>query len=75
MYSLMTFQCFRADQNISLRISRWLEALWEPGARLYTMPNGLDMVDITGDGDARLICADLGVLGVNSTKVATFYCL
>ncbi|XP_076675482.1 BBSome complex member BBS1-like isoform X2 [Andrena cerasifolii] len=65
-------QGLRADQNISLRISRWLEALWEPGARLYTMPNGLDMVDITGDGDARLICADLGVLGDNSTKIRVY---
>ena len=65
----------RADQNIgNLGSSRWLEAIWEPGARLYTLPNGLDMVDVTGDGDARLICTDLGILGGNSTKVATVYC-
>lgn len=56
---------------VGLGTSRWLEALWEPGTRLYTLPNSLDMLDVTGDGDARLICADLGMLGANSTKVET----
>ncbi|CAL7936453.1 unnamed protein product [Xylocopa violacea] len=64
----------RADHNISgLGTSRWLEALWEPAARLYTLPNALDMLDVTGDGDARLICADLGTLnGVNSAKIRVY---
>lgn len=50
-------------------MSRWLEALWEPAAKLYTLPNGLDMLDVSGDGDARLVCADLGALDINSPKV------
>lgn len=33
------------------------------------MPGGLDMLDISGDGEARLICADLGPVGNDSTKV------
>lgn len=53
-------------------MSRWLEALWEPSAGLFSLPGGLDMLDISGDGDARLICADLGPVGSDSTKV---YCL
>lgn len=61
---------FRAEHNISsLGMSRWLEALWEPAAKLYTLPNGLDMLDVSGDGDARLVCADLGALNINSPKV------
>ncbi|XP_076676862.1 BBSome complex member BBS1-like isoform X2 [Andrena cerasifolii] len=30
------------------------------------------MVDVTGDGDARLICTDLGILGANSTKIRVY---
>ncbi|XP_017879175.1 Bardet-Biedl syndrome 1 protein homolog isoform X1 [Ceratina calcarata] len=63
----------RADHNINgLGTSRWLEALWEPAARLYTLPNALDMLDVTGDGDARLLCADLGTLDANSAKIRVY---
>ncbi|KZC07512.1 Bardet-Biedl syndrome 1 protein, partial [Dufourea novaeangliae] len=63
----------RADHNIvGLSTNRWLEALWEPGAKLYTLPDAIDMLDVTGDGDARLICADLGTLGANSTKIRVY---
>lgn len=63
----------RADHNITgLGTSRWLEALWEPAARLYTLPNALDMLDVTGDGDARLLCADLGTLDANSAKIRVY---
>jgi len=55
-----------------LGTSRWLEALWEPSAGLFVLPGGLDMLDISGDGDARLICADLGAVGSDSTKVLIF---
>lgn len=40
--------------------SRWLQAIWEPGTRIYSLPGGIDMIDISGEGDARLITADLG---------------
>jgi len=61
----------RADHKSlgGLGMSRWLEALWEPSAGLFSLPGGLDMLDISGDGDARLICADLGPVGSDSTKV------
>lgn len=64
----------RADHKSlgGLGTSRWLEALWEPSAGLFTLPGGLDMMDISGDGDARLICADLGSVGNDSTKVYSF---
>ncbi|XP_033337990.1 BBSome complex member BBS1 isoform X2 [Megalopta genalis] len=62
-----------AEHNmVGLSTNRWLEALWEPGAKLYTLPNALDMLDVTGDGDARLICVDLGPLGTNSTKIRVY---
>lgn len=65
---------FRADHKSlgGLGTSRWLEALWEPSAGLFALPGGLDMLDVSGDGDARLICADLGPIGNDLTKV---YCI
>ncbi|XP_078047896.1 BBSome complex member BBS1-like isoform X2 [Augochlora pura] len=57
---------------VGLSTNRWLEALWEPGAKLYTLPNALDMLDVTGDGDARLICVDLGPLGTSSAKIRVY---
>ena len=67
---LFFYAIFRADHNTGgLGTSRWLEALWEPAARLYTLPNALDMLHVSGDGDARLVCADLGTFYVNSPKV------
>lgn len=61
----------RADHKSlgGLGTSRWLEALWEPSAGLFVLPGGLDMLDVSGDGDARLICADLGPVGSDLTKV------
>ncbi|XP_078047895.1 BBSome complex member BBS1-like isoform X1 [Augochlora pura] len=62
-----------AEHNmVGLSTNRWLEALWEPGAKLYTLPNALDMLDVTGDGDARLICVDLGPLGTSSAKIRVY---
>ncbi|XP_029055928.1 Bardet-Biedl syndrome 1 protein homolog isoform X1 [Osmia bicornis bicornis] len=63
----------RAEHNVSgLGTSRWLEAFWEPGAKLYTLPNGVDMLDVTGNGDARLVCVDLGTLAANSAKIRVY---
>lgn len=68
---LLNLFSFRADHKSlgGLGTSRWLEALWEPSANLFTLPGGLDMLDVSGDGEARLICADLGLVGDDSTKV------
>ncbi|EFN86690.1 Bardet-Biedl syndrome 1 protein homolog [Harpegnathos saltator] len=64
----------RADHKSlgGLGTSRWLEALWEPSAGLFALPGGLDMLDVSGDGDARFICADLGPVGSDSTKVRVY---
>ncbi|RLU23326.1 hypothetical protein DMN91_003530 [Ooceraea biroi] len=64
----------RADHKSlgGLGTSRWLEALWEPSAGLFILPGGLDMLDISGDGDARLICADLGPVGSDLTKIRVY---
>ncbi|XP_012527610.2 Bardet-Biedl syndrome 1 protein homolog [Monomorium pharaonis] len=64
----------RADHKSlgGLGMSRWLEALWEPSAGLFSLPGGLDMLDISGDGDARLICADLGPVESDSTKIRVY---
>ncbi|XP_015609578.1 Bardet-Biedl syndrome 1 protein homolog [Cephus cinctus] len=55
-----------------LGTSRWLEAIWEPGARIYCLPGGLEMLDISGDGDARFIVADLGTGAAESAKIRVF---
>ena len=52
--------------------SRWLEAIWEPGARIYSLPGGIDMIDISGDGDARLITIDLGNSIQDTARVCLF---
>lgn len=72
---LRIFLIYRADHKPlgGLGTSRWLEALWEPSAGLFALPGGLDMLDISGDGDARFICADLGPVGNDSTKVRVLY--
>lgn len=71
LFFLSNIFFLRADHKSlgGLGMSRWLEALWEPSAGLFSLPGGLDMLDISGDGDARLICADLGPVGSDSTKV------
>lgn len=56
-------------ERTGLSTSRWLDAIWEPNTRMYTLPNGIDMLDVTGDGDARLIIADLGSSTLDDTKV------
>ncbi|XP_043478263.1 Bardet-Biedl syndrome 1 protein homolog isoform X2 [Leptopilina heterotoma] len=48
---------------------RWLEAIWEPGTRIYSLPGGIDMIDISGEGDARLITADLGNLLQDTPRI------
>ena len=55
-------------ERIGLSTSRWLDAIWEPNTQIYALPKGIDMLDFTGDGDARLIIADLGHT-LNNMKV------
>ncbi|XP_008208801.1 Bardet-Biedl syndrome 1 protein homolog isoform X1 [Nasonia vitripennis] len=59
-------------ERTGLSTSRWLDAIWEPNTRMYTLPNGIDMLDVTGDGDARLIIADLGSSTLDDTKLRVF---
>ena len=52
--------------------SRWLEAIWEPGAEIYSLPDGIEMLDVSGDGDARFIVADIGANPSDQAKVIIF---
>ncbi|XP_051171319.1 Bardet-Biedl syndrome 1 protein homolog isoform X2 [Leptopilina boulardi] len=52
--------------------SRWLQAIWEPGTRIYSLPGGIDMIDISGEGDARLITADLGNSLQDTPRIRVF---
>ncbi|XP_046747357.1 Bardet-Biedl syndrome 1 protein homolog isoform X2 [Diprion similis] len=52
--------------------SRWLEAVWEPEARLYVLPGGLEILDVCGEGDPRLVCADLGTATTNAAKIRVY---
>ena len=58
--------------NPEFHRSRWLEAIWEPGACIYALPGGIDMIDISGDGDARLIAADLGISVQETARVLIY---
>ncbi|KAK0161845.1 hypothetical protein PV327_008253 [Microctonus hyperodae] len=55
-----------------LSSSRWLEAVWEPSTRMKTLSGGLDMVDVSGNGDAKLIVVDLGFDKADSAKIRVF---
>ncbi|XP_057318218.1 Bardet-Biedl syndrome 1 protein homolog [Microplitis mediator] len=55
-----------------LSSSRWLEAVWEPSAKLNVLPGGLEMMDVAGDGEARLIAIDLGDELADDAKVRVF---
>ncbi|XP_034948798.1 protein dispatched [Chelonus insularis] len=55
-----------------LSTSRWLEAVWEPSAKISALPGGLEMIDITGDGQARLICIDIPPESTESSKIRVF---
>ncbi|XP_058789776.1 Bardet-Biedl syndrome 1 protein homolog isoform X2 [Phymastichus coffea] len=55
-----------------LNSSRWLDAIWEPNTQLYVLPNGLNMLDTAGDGDAKLIVADIGDTTLPQTKIRVF---
>ncbi|XP_011495990.1 PREDICTED: Bardet-Biedl syndrome 1 protein [Ceratosolen solmsi marchali] len=52
-----------------LNSSRWLDAIWEPNARIHNVPNGMDMLDLTGDGDTKLIILDLGSSTLKDIKL------
>ncbi|UYV74619.1 BBS1 [Cordylochernes scorpioides] len=39
---------------------KWLDAYQDPGAMLYTFSSGLCLADLHGDGEYRLVAADLG---------------
>lgn len=38
----------------------WLDAFNDPDRGLYTLLSGLSLSDINGDGDNKLVIADLG---------------
>jgi Bardet-Biedl syndrome 1 protein len=53
-----------------LNMSRWLDAIWKPNAQIYALPNGMDMMDLSGDGDAKLIIVDLGNSSLDNIKAS-----
>lgn len=65
----MFYRIINMERNGRLTTNRWLEAVWEPSARIHTLPGGLDMLDVSGDGEAKLISADPGIGPTESPKV------
>lgn len=56
------------DRN-GLSTSGWSDAFWDPKAVIYTLPNGIDILDIKDDDASGLIVADLGRSALKSTTV------
>lgn len=48
-----------------MNISKWLNAHYDPLATLYTFSSCMCLVDLQGDGDYKLIIADLGTGSYN----------
>lgn len=57
------------SRDLTPNTSRWLEAIWEPDANIYSLPGGIEMLDVSGDGDARFIAADIGTEPSHQPKV------
>ncbi|XP_015124147.1 Bardet-Biedl syndrome 1 protein homolog [Diachasma alloeum] len=55
-----------------LSTNRWLDAVWEPSANMHVLPGGLDMLDVSGDNEARLIVTDLGSEATDSAKIRVY---
>lgn len=62
------------ERPITSRLSsgRWLDAIWEPGVKIQALPGALDMLDVTGDGEARLIVADTSTDPTETGKLRVF---
>lgn len=41
-------------------VGKWLDAHYDPVAGLYTFSSCVDLADLSGDGECRLLVADLG---------------
>lgn len=52
-------------------VSQWLQAFHEPSAALYTFSSCIALADLNGDGDHKLIIADLGA-GAYSMKLKVY---
>ncbi|XP_067130781.1 Bardet-Biedl syndrome 1 protein [Centruroides vittatus] len=52
-------------QKSEMNISKWLNAHYDPLATLYTFSSCMCLVDLQGDGDYKLIIADLGTGSYN----------
>lgn len=60
------FSCYRNENN-----SKWLHAHYDPLATLYTFSSCMCLADLHGDGDYKLIVADLGT-GTHNMKLKVY---
>uniref|UniRef100_A0A3P8UTG0 Bardet-Biedl syndrome 1 n=1 Tax=Cynoglossus semilaevis TaxID=244447 RepID=A0A3P8UTG0_CYNSE len=52
-------------------IRKWLDAHYDPVAGLYTFSSCVDLADLSGDGESRLVVGDLGS-GLSGMKLKVF---
>lgn len=50
---------------------KWLDAHYDPVAGLYTFSSCVDLADLSGDGESRLVVGDLGS-GLSGMKLKVF---
>ena len=51
--------------STSISTNKWLLANYDPNAKLYTFSSCISLCDLQGDGDFKLIIADLGLTSPN----------
>ncbi|XP_054167725.1 Bardet-Biedl syndrome 1 protein homolog [Oppia nitens] len=51
--------------STTMASNKWLLANSDPSANLYTIPGCIALADMMGDGDYKLLIADLGFSGLN----------
>ncbi|XP_071794355.1 BBSome complex member BBS1-like [Asterias amurensis] len=63
--SQMTSQLSNSDGSAHEGNSKWLDAHYDPVANLYTFSSCMTFSDINGDGENKLVIADLGTGSYN----------
>uniref|UniRef100_A0A3P8UMA6 BBSome complex member BBS1 n=1 Tax=Cynoglossus semilaevis TaxID=244447 RepID=A0A3P8UMA6_CYNSE len=53
------------------QVWKWLDAHYDPVAGLYTFSSCVDLADLSGDGESRLVVGDLGS-GLSGMKLKVF---
>lgn len=47
------------DEKKDQKANNWTDYSWDPNANLCAVPGGVEILDVSGDGDWRILISDL----------------